>query len=233
VNLSTLRPVLAEFVGTFLFVLVGTASVVANAGTNSGLGIVGVAAAHGVALAIIVTATMNISGGHLNPAVTAGMWLVRRIDAKTAGLYVAAQLLGAVIASLTVKGVLPFGAVNATSGGTPQLSSHIGWPQAFVLEALFTFLLVSAIFGTAVSAEAPKVGGFGIGLAVFVSALAIGPYTGAALNPARAFGPALVFKEWHTQGWYWIGPLTGALLAALLWDKVLLRPKTDPVTPRL
>lgn len=232
-NLGTLRPVLAEFIGTFLFVLAGTASVVANAGSNSGLGIVGVALAHGVALSVLVTATMNISGGHLNPAVTGAMMLVRRIDLKTGGLYIAAQLLGAVIAALIVKGALPWGAVNATSGGTPQLSTHIGWPQAFVLEALFTFFLVSAVFGTAVSAEAPKVGGFGIGLSVFVAALVIGPYTGAALNPARAFGPALVFKEWHTQGWYWIGPLVGAALAALLWDRVLLRPKTDPVTPRL
>jgi aquaporin Z len=232
--MSTLRPVVAELVGTFLFVLAGTASIVANASTpTQALGAVGIAAAHGVALAVLVTATMNISGGHLNPAVTVGMWVVRRIDLKTAGLYIAAQLLGAVFAALLVKGVLPWGAVNATSGGTPQLSSHIGWPQAFVLETLFTFFLVSAIFGTAVSAEAPKVGGFGIGLTVFVAALAIGPYTGAALNPARAFGPALVFREWHTQAWYWIGPLLGAVLAALLWDKVLLRPKTDPTTPRL
>jgi len=223
VNLGSLRPVVAELVGTFLFVLAGTTSVVANAASNQGLGLAGVAFAHGVALAILVTVTMNISGGHLNPAVTAGMLLVRRIDLKTAGLYFGAQLLGAVLASLVVKGILPWGAVNATSGGTPQLSSHINFFQGTVLEALFTFLLVSAVFGTAVSAEAPKVGGFGIGLAVFVAALAIGPFTGAALNPARAVGPALVFKEWHAQAAYWIGPLIGAGLAALLWDKFLLR----------
>lgn len=231
-NASTLRPVVAEFVGTFLFVLCGTTAVVANAATNSGLGIVGVALAHGVALAILVTATMNVSGGHLNPAVTAGLLLVRRIDPKTAGLYVAAQLVGAILAALLVKGALPFGAVNATSVGTPQFGAHIGTGQAFLMEAAFTFLLVSCVFGTAVSAEAPRVGGFAIGLAVLVAALAIGPYTGAALNPARAFGPALVAGQWHAQAWYWIGPLVGGALAALVWDKVLLRP-ASPVTPRL
>jgi aquaporin Z len=222
VNAATLRPVVAELVGTFLFVLAGTTSVVVNAANNI-LGPVGIAAAHGFALAILVTATMNISGGHLNPAVTAGMLLAKRVDAKTAGYYVAAQLIGAILAAIIVKAVLPFGAANAVSGGTPQFHSQIGMPQAIVLELLFTFLLVSAVFGTAVSAEAPKVGGFGIGLAVFVAALAIGPYTGAALNPARAVGPALVFGQWHGQAAYWIGPLLGSGLAALLWDRVLLR----------
>ena len=222
-NLSTLRPAIAELTGTFLFVLAGTASAVANAASNQGLGQIGVAVAHGLALSILVSATMNISGGHLNPAVTAGMLLVKRIDAKTAGLYVAAQLLGAVLASLVVKGLLPWGAANAVSGGTPQLSAHVSLFQGMLLEALFTFVLVSAVFGTAVAIDAPKIGGFGIGLAVLVSALAIGSFTGAALNPARAFGPALVFGEWHAQAAYWLGPLIGAGLASLLWDRVLLK----------
>jgi MIP family channel proteins len=223
VNLSTLRPAIAELVGTFLFVLAGTASAVANAASNQGLGQLGVAVAHGLALAIVVTATMNISGGHINPAVTAAMLLLKRVTPKTAGLYVAAQLLGAVLASLLVKGLFPWGAANAVSGGTPQLSAHVSLVQGIGLEALFTFFLVSAVFGTAVAADAPKVGGFGIGLTVLVSALAIGPLTGAALNPARAFGPALVFGEWHAAAAYWIGPLIGSGLAALLWDRVLLR----------
>ena len=222
-NLSTLRPAIAELTGTFLFVLAGTASAVANAASNQGLGQIGVAVAHGLALSILVSATMNISGGHLNPAVTAGMLLVKRIDAKTAGLYVGAQLLGAVLASLVVKGLLPWGAANAVSGGTPQLSAHVSLFQGMLLEALFTFVLMSAVFGTAVAIDAPKIGGFGIGLALLLSALAIGSFTGAALNPARAFGPALVFGEWHAQAAYWLGPLIGAGLAALLWDRVLLK----------
>lgn len=222
-NLSTLRPAIAELVGTFLFVLAGTASAVANAAANQGLGHLGVAVAHGLALAVVVTATMNISGGHINPAVTAAMLFVKRIDLKTAGLYIAGQLVGAALASLVVKGLFPWGAANAVSGGTPQLSAHVSLFQGLALEALFTFLLVTAVFGTAVAPGAPKVGGFGIGVAVLVGALAIGPLTGAALNPARAFGPALVFNEWHAAAAYWIGPVLGAGLAALLWDRVLLQ----------
>ena len=221
-NLNTLRPAIAELVGTFLFVLAGTASAVANAASNGGIGILGVAIAHGLALSILVTATMNISGGHLNPAVTAASLLLKRITPKTAGLFIAAQLMGAVLASLVIKGLMPWGAANAVSGGTPQLSAHVSIFQGMALEAVFTFFLVSAIMGTAVAADAPKVGGFGIGLAVTAGILAIGPMTGASLNPARAFGPALVFGEWHAQAAYWLGPLIGAGLAGLLWERVLL-----------
>jgi aquaporin Z len=197
--------------------------VVANAATNQGLGVVGIALAHGVALSVMVTATMNISGGHLNPAVTLGMLAVRRIAPQTAGYYVAAQLAGAVLAALLIKALLPWGAVNATLGGTPQFGAHILFSQGIALEALFTFFLMSAVFGTAVAPDAPKVGGFGIGLAVFVAAVAAGPYTGAALNPARALGPALVFWQWHGHAAYWIGPLIGATAAAFLWQYVILK----------
>ena len=222
-NLTTLRPAIAELVGTFLFVLAGTGSAVANAASNGGLGILGVAVAHGLALSILVTATLRISGGHLNPAVTVGALLLKRVTPRTAGQYIAAQLLGAVLASLVIKGLMPWGAANAVSGGTPQLSTHVSIMQGIALEAVFTFFLVSAIMGTAVADPDLKVGGFGIGLAVSAAILAIGPMTGAALNPARAFGPALVFGEWHAQAAYWIGPLVGAGLAALLWDRVLLK----------
>lgn len=222
-NLTTLRPAIAELVGTFLFVLAGTGSAVANAANNGGLGILGVAIAHGLALSVIVTATLRISGGHLNPAVTVGALLLKRVTPKTAGQYIAAQLLGAVLASLVIKWLMPWGAANAVSGGTPQLSNHISIVQGMALEALFTFFLVSAIMGTAVADPDLKVGGFGIGLTVSASILAIGPMTGAALNPARAFGPALVFGEWHAQAAYWIGPVVGSVLAALLWERVLLK----------
>lgn len=222
-NLTTLRPAIAELVGTFLFVLAGTGSAVANAASNGGLGILGVAVAHGLALSVVVTATLRISGGHLNPAVTVGALLLKRVTPKTAGQYIAAQLLGAVLASLVIKWLMPWGAANAVSGGTPQLSNHISIVQGMALEALFTFFLVSAIMGTAVADPDLKVGGFGIGLTVSASILAIGPMTGAALNPARAFGPALVFGEWHAQAAYWIGPVVGSVLAALLWERVLLK----------
>lgn len=222
-TLVRLRPALAELAGTFLFVLVVAGSAAANAASNQALGPVGVALAHGLALSVAVTATLNISGGHLNPAVTAGMLLVKRIDVRTAGLYWAAQLGGAVLAALLVKGLFPWGAVNAVSAGAPQLSAHVSLWEGIGIEGLFTFFLMSSIYGTAVSADAPKVGGFGIGLTVVASILAIGPFTGAALNPARAFGPALASGVWHGHAAYWIGPLLGAGLAALLWERVLLK----------
>lgn len=227
-NVQTLRPLVAEFVGTALFVFLGAGSVVANAASGNALGAVGTALAHGVGLAIVVTMTMTISGGHINPAVSVALWLAKKIDAKTLGLYVLAQLVGAIVGALLVKGFFPAAAARVTSLGTPQLASALGLFDGIALEALMTFFLTSAVFGTAVSPQAPKIGGFGIGLAVFVSALTGGALTGAALNPARAFGPALVAWDWHGQAIYWIGPVLGAVAAAALWKFVLLpRDVTD------
>ena len=221
-NLKELRPLVAECVGTALFVFLGAGSVVANAASNNALGAVGTAAAHGVGLAVLVTMTMTISGGHLNPAVSAGLWVAKKIDGVTLGKYVAAQLAGGVIGALLVKASFPGGAVRVTSLGTPQLAGTIGLFEGIGIEALLTFFVVSAVLGTAVSSQAPKVGGFGIGLAVFVCALTGGALTGAAMNPARALGPALVAWEWHGHAVYWIGPLLGAAVAGVLWKFVLL-----------
>lgn len=221
-NLTLLRPITAELVGTALFVFVGAGSVVVSAAFPGALGVVGVAAAHGIGLAVLVSATMNVSGGHLNPAVTIGLFSARKIDAKTAGLYVAAQLVGAVLGAAFVKWFLPTGAVSMTNAGLPGVAAAVNGSQAVAIEAVLTFLLMSAVIGTAVSKEAPKIGGFGIGLAVFVGALVGGPLTGAALNPARAFGPAIVSLEFQAQGLYWLAPVAGAVLAAVLWKYVLL-----------
>ena len=98
------------------------------------------------------------------------------------------------------------------------------------LEALFTFILVSAVFGTAVSPQAQRIGGFGVGLALLVCALGGGALTGAVLNPARAFGPALVSWDWHGQAVYWIGPVLGAALAAVAWKFLLLPPSATDIT---
>lgn len=221
-NLQAMRPLVAEFVGTALFVFFGAGSIVANAASANSLGGLGTALAHGVGMAVIVTMTMSISGGHHNPAVSVGLWLAQKIDGPTLGRYVAAQLVGAVVGALLVKGLFPAGAARVTSLGTPQVSDTLGLFSGIGAEALLTFFLVSVVFGTAVSAQAPKVGGFGIGLAIFVCALVAGPLTGAAMNPARAFGPALVSWDWHGQAVYWIGPLLGATAAGALWKFVLL-----------
>ena len=221
-NPKALRPLVAEFIGTALFVFLGVGSIVVNAASNNALGAVGTALAHGVGMSVIITMTMAISGGHINPAVSVSLWLTQKIDGRTLGQYVLAQILGAVVGALLVKGLFPTMAGRVTSLGTPQLAGTVGLFEGIGIEAVLTFFLVSAVFGTAVSPQAPKVGGFGIGLAIFVCALVGGALTGAAMNPARAFGPALVAWEWHGQAVYWIGPLLGATLAGALWKFVLL-----------
>lgn len=220
-NSTLVRPVVAEFLGTTLFVFVGAGSVVSTAANPSSAALI-IALAHGVGFAVLVTATMNISGGHLNPAITLGLFSVRRVDGRTAAAYIVAQLAGAVLAAALVKWLFPIHAARAVNLGTPALAAPVTFFQGICLEAVLTFVLMSAVLGTIVSREAPNVGGFGAGLAVFAAALAAGPLTGAVLNPARAFGPAIVSWELHAQAAYWIGPIVGAAVAALVWHLVLL-----------
>lgn len=227
-NYRILRAPVAEFVGTFLFVLIGAGSVVAN--VSGPAGAVGIALAHGVGLAVLVTIMMPISGGHLNPAVSVALWIGGQIDLKTLWRYVLAQLLGAVLAALLLKALAPASLVRITSLGTPQMSGAMGLWSGMALEALFTFFLVSAVFGTCVNPQAQRVGGFAIGLTVLTVALGGGNLTGAVMNPARAFGPALISGAWHTQGVFWIGPLVGGALAALLWKYLLLPRNATEIT---
>ena len=212
-----LRPLTAEFVGMLLFVFLGASSIVMNGATAGALTLVGMAAVHGIGMAIIISATMSISGGHINPAVTFALWLAGKIDGKTAGAYVGAQLVGAIIGAFLVNLLLPSGAVQVAMSGAPRLGAAVTFAQGIWIEAVLTFFLVSAVFGTAVSPDAPKIGGFGIGLAIFVDALVGGHLTGAMMNPARALGPALAGHAMQGQAVYWIGPLLGAGVAALLW----------------
>ena len=223
---AKLRPLTAEFIGTFGLVFIGGGAVVVNEARSGSLGLTGIALAHAMVLAVMVTALMRISGAHFNPAVTFGLWLANKIEAKDAGLYVVTQLIAAVVAALLIKALLPALAGEITGYGTPRIAGDVEFMKAIVIEAILTFFLVSAVFGTAVSSEAPQVGGFGIGLVLLFDILVGGPLTGAAMNPARAFGPALVAGEWVGQGAFWVGPLLGGAVAALVWGKVLL-PKED------
>lgn len=222
------RRLVAEALGTFGLVFVGAAVVVVNGGfPNSGIGLLGIALAHAVVLSVMVTATMTISGGHLNPAVTVALLAVRRIDPVSAAAYVATQLVAALVAAYAVKLLLPPGAVRAALLGVPVIASSVTLGQAIGIEAVLTFFLVSAVFGTAVSPDAPRVAGFGIGLVLLFDILVGGPLTGAAMNPARAFGPAAVAGQWLGHVVYWVGPLVGGIVAALLWESVLL-PRNAP-----
>jgi len=215
------RHFIAEFVGIFALVFVGGASIMAtSAHTESPL--LAVAVAHGLILSIMVTATMRISG-HLNPAVTVGFLVTRRIEPMMGMLYIVAQLLGALLAAYALKALFPHDVATATRLGGQALAMDVSFAQGIFAEAIATFFLVFAVFGTAVDPHAPKVGGFAIGLTVAADILAIGPLTGASMNPARSLGPAVASGQYEAQGVYWIGPLLGGIAAALLYDTLFLR----------
>ena len=222
---TMVRRLTAEFLGTFALVFIGAGAVVMDRDTGGGLGLVGVALAHALVLGVMVSALMNISGAHFNPAVSLGLLVAKKVDARTAGLYVVTQLVAAVVAALLVKMLFPTMAGEMTSYGAPRIGD-ITMTEAIVIEAILTLFLVSAVFGTAVSREAPKVGGFAIGLVLLFDILVGGPLTGAAVNPARAFGPAIVANDWHFHLAYWVGPLLGGAASGILWAKILLPKET-------
>ena len=220
---KTLRPLVAEFIGVFIFVFITAGAITLNQYRDGIIGLAGIAAAQGVTLAIAITATMNISGGHLNPAVTLGLWSIGRIGWKQAGLYVVAQLLGAILAALAVKGLYPEMAGRVAQLGVPRLASDVSFTQGVLIEAILTFFLAFAVMATAVDAAAPKVAGWAIGLTVMMGVLASGGITGAGMNPARAFGPALVANAWLGQLVYWVGPILGAVAAMQVYERLLLK----------
>jgi MIP family channel proteins len=204
----------AELVGTFYLVFIGGAAAVVDHFTRGGLGVLGAALANGLALGTGVTATMNLSGGVLNPAVAVGLWALRKLSAARAALYVVAELAGATIAGLLVRWLFPSSDVAAVHAGAPALAAGLGAWQGVGIEAALTFLLMTSVLLTAVDGRAPQVAGYGIGLTVLFDVLAGGAFTGAAMNPARSFGPALASGFWASEWVYWVGPVVGALVAA-------------------
>lgn len=216
----------AEFIGIFALVFVGGASIMVTAQSHDANGLMIAAVAHGVILAVMVTATMRISG-HLNPAVTLGFLAARRIEPVMAVVYIIAQILGAVLAAYALKAVFPADIAAATRLGGQSVALDVSTIQAMLCEAIATFFLTFVVFGTAVDPAAPKVGGFAIGLVVTADILAIGPLTGGSMNPARSFGPAIVSGVLEGQLIYWIGPIVGSVAAALLYDGLFLRRGKD------
>jgi MIP family channel proteins len=214
----------AEAFGTFGLAFIGCAVVVVNGGfPNSGVGLIGIALAHALVLAVAITATMNISGGHINPAVTIGLLSVGRVTLSTAIAYIIAQLAGAVLGAFLVQALFPAEIVQQAMLGVPSLAGNLSVGNAIGIEIVLTFFLMAAVFGTAVSPTAPKVGGFGIGLVLVFDILVGGPLTGGVMNPSRAFGPALVGRHWDHQIVWWVGPIVGAVLAAQLWERVIMK----------
>jgi MIP family channel proteins len=225
---TTFQKFVAEFIGTFALIFFGAGSICADRylqGSGGGGGLLGIALAHGLAIAIMVSAVGHVSGGHFNPAVSIGFWVTKRISTLEVFLYWAAQILGGVAAAFLLRTIIPEETWRAVALGTPELVRDFSRPSAMILEAVATFFLVFVVFATAVDERGAfrSIAGFGIGLTITLGILVIGPFTGAALNPARAFGPALASNHWTNQGVYWIGPLAGGFLAGLLYDSLYLR----------
>jgi MIP family channel proteins len=229
----------AEAIGTFAFCLVGGGAILTSAAVGGGPGLVGIALAHGIMLSVAVSACMNFSGGHINPAVTIAMMSTGRIDPVTGFQYVIAQLIGGMAAGVLLANVIFAGVddpsvegtasvVETQFNGTPNYGTLLGangMLKAILIEALATFILIYAIFGTAVDPRHPNLGGFGIGLTVAALILFCGPLTGASMNPARTFGTGFLMGErfWSQQLVYWIGPILGAVTAAWTYDCLILK----------
>ncbi len=212
---------LAEFVGTFALVFIAVGAIVADLMSEGAAGLTGIALANGLVIAAMATATAAISGGHLNPAVTFGMLITGKISGKNAVGYAIAQCLGAIAGAAVLRAIVPTDALRAVGMGTPALADGIGVTAGVLTEAVLTFFLVFVIFGTAVDSRAPKAGGLYIGMAVTIGIFMGGPITGAAMNPARHLGPALLGGGLSETWIYWVGPLLGSSAAALLYANVL------------
>jgi aquaporin TIP len=223
-------PLIAEAIGTFGLVFFGVGSIIMTANGD----LVAIALANGLAIAVLVLATGHISGGLFNPALTIGLWVTKRMQRDVMLAYIGVQIAGAVIAALALKAIFPSAANDAVSLGVPAVGDGYTVGAALLAEIITTFFLMYAVMGNAVDPRGKgPVYGLGIGLVVTASIFATGAVSGAAMNPARWFGPALiqnVYGDW----WIWIvGPIIGAVVAALLYEYIYLAavPPLDPNEP--
>lgn len=217
---DALRRGVAEFIGAFALIFVGAGAIM------SGADLTGIALAHGLVIGVMASAVGHISGGHFNPAVTLGFVVTRRMRLSLAVVYWLAQFGGACVAAVLLNWIYPDARADQTSLGAPLLA-HIGAGQGVFLEAVLTFFLVWVIFATAADTRGTfkSIAGLAIGFTITLDIFIGGPLTGAAMNPARAFGPELVQNVWsHAWIWY-VGPAAGAVAAAVLYEFLYLRPE--------
>ncbi len=226
------RALLAEACGTFWFILIGAGAIVTNQVTNGVVGLVGVALAHGLALSVAISSFGAISGGHFNPAVTFGLAIAKKHPWARVPTYIGAQLAGALLAGIFLRLIFDHApaAMEQTHLGTPGVGPGISLLAAIIVEALLTLFLMWAVFGTAVSPNAPRIAGFGIGLTVTADILMGGPLTGASMNPARWFGPAVASGYLRDGAVHIIGPLLGAAIAGVSYLYIFgSEPEREPI----
>jgi MIP family channel proteins len=218
-----IKKCIAEFVGTFALIFIGVGAIHNAADPTAGVGLLGVALAHGLAIAVMVSATGGISGGHLNPAVTLGILTGGKMKPVDAVAYWISQLAGGVAAGFVLLTVYGDHGRDVVAKGTPDLAAGVSMGTGILVELVLTFFLVFVVYGSAVDARAPKIGGLAIGLAIVMDILFGGPITGASMNPARTFGPAVASAHWNNHLVYWIGPLAGGALAGIIYGRFLIK----------
>jgi aquaporin Z len=234
--LKQARVLTAEFLGTFALTFFGAGAICADAFVRGQIpfgpgDLLLVATAHAMVLAVMVTALGHISGAHFNPAVTVAAAAARKIEPALAVMYIVTQLVAGVCAAALLRYIFPEVITSAVKLGAPVPAAGLGNIHAMVIEIVLTFFLVTVVFATAIDPRGAfgKIAGFGIGFVLFFDILMGGPLTGAAMNPARAFGPALLGGALDTRHFliYWIAPVIGGLLAGLLYENVLIHAPDD------
>jgi aquaporin Z len=225
-----MRALIVEFIGAFALTFAGCGAII-QTGLVPGTGefggdLVAVALAHGLGIGLLVTAVGHISGGHFNPALTAGFWLTRRIATERAIAYIVAQLAGGLAAAICLVFVYRDIDRNRVNLGVPAIGANLSWYNALVMEIILTFFLMFVVFGVAVDGRATRyIPGLAIGLTISMDIMAGAAVSGAAMNPSRYLGPAIV--QWGDTDWeyFWIwfvGPVVGAAIAAVLYNDVLM-----------
>uniref|UniRef100_A0A0N5ASX0 Aquaporin n=1 Tax=Syphacia muris TaxID=451379 RepID=A0A0N5ASX0_9BILA len=218
---SLICKLVAEFIGDLIFVFVGSSQALANNG------VINAAFAHGITIFVLVAALGHISGGHFNPAVTLAIALCGKIKIVHAVLYALAQLLGGFVGSLIVRAMVTQSQFNTILGGATLVGDDYHWYQGFIAEIMSTFFLAQSVLMTAVDTSSNILAPLAIGFTLTLDIFAVGPISGASMNPARSFGPAItstIFGIGHSNSYiwrhhyiYWAGPVIGAAIAAFLF----------------
>lgn len=236
---QTYRAYIGELLGSFVVVFFGAGAVCAYYLTTAPvLTVTSIALAEGIALGVMATATARYSITCYNPAVTVGLWVFKELDNKRAGLLIAVQLLGAVLAGLAIRLLFSEDILGRARMGAPHLKAFLEGNHVTVVgllcgvgvELVFACMLTLAIFATLYDSPRPKLGGFGVGLAQTAIILVGFRLTGGAANPARWFGPVVwestlprtLSRPWADHAVYWAGPLLGALVGAWIYTAVFL-----------
>jgi aquaporin TIP len=236
-NRDWAKLLIVEFLGPFALVFAGVGAIVATQGQD----LVAIAFAHGLAIGLFVAAAGHISGGVYNPALALGLWATKKLDPTRAIAYIVAELAGAVAGALVILLCFPSANRDAVNFGIPSVGADFSSSNALVMEIVLTFFLMFVVFGVAIDGRSGgrAIAGLAIGLTITMDIFPGGAVSGAAMNPARWFGPALVDTNF-TDGWIWIvGPALGAVAAAVLYRYVLLEEEPaigthdiDPESPR-